>query len=102
MNMAQHAIEDGQTHDLTTVKQKLESVLPLIEVNAQVAEMQRQPVDAVIAAIAETGIFRAFVPKRYGGLEIDLNSFIDLGLAVSERCTSTGWVTTFYLSLIHI
>ena len=91
------AIADRPISDLTTVKKKLDDILPLIEANAELAETQRQPVDAVISALEETGIFRAFVPKRYGGLEIDLNSFIDLGLAVSECCTSTGWVTTFYM-----
>lgn len=97
MNMVERAIADRPISDLTTVKKKLDDILPLIEANAELAETQRQPVDAVISALEETGIFRAFVPKRYGGLEIDLNSFIDLGLAVSECCTSTGWVTTFYM-----
>lgn len=97
MNMAEHTITVGHDHGLTAVQQKLDCVLDLVEANAEIAETQRRPVDEVMTALAETGIFRAFVPKRYGGLEIDLDSFIDIGLAVSERCTSTGWVTTFYM-----
>jgi alkylation response protein AidB-like acyl-CoA dehydrogenase len=42
-------------------------------------------------------VFRSFVPKRFGGYEIDLELFLDIGVAVSEACASTGWITTFYM-----
>ena len=42
-------------------------------------------------------MFRSFVPKRFGGYEIDLDLFVDIGVAVSEACPSTGWITTFYM-----
>ena len=51
----------------------------------------------MIEALKTSGVFRAFVPKRFGGYEIDLDLFVDVGLAVSEACPSTGWVTTFYM-----
>jgi alkylation response protein AidB-like acyl-CoA dehydrogenase len=37
------------------------------------------------------------VPKAFGGYEIDLELFLDIGVAVSEACASTGWITTFYM-----
>jgi alkylation response protein AidB-like acyl-CoA dehydrogenase len=55
------------------------------------------PDDEVIAALKETGVFRSFVPARFGGYEIDLDLFADVGIAVSEACASTGWITTFYM-----
>lgn len=70
---------------------------PLIAENAREAERQRKPVDEVIEKLAATGVFKSYVPKRFGGFEIDTDTFIDVGLAVSEACTSTGWVTTFYM-----
>ena len=82
---------------LADVTERLEGVLPSIEAAAVQVEHDRKPADTVIEALEATGIFRSFVPKRYGGLEIGLDSFIDLGLAVSEQCTSTGWITTFYM-----
>jgi 3-hydroxy-9,10-secoandrosta-1,3,5(10)-triene-9,17-dione monooxygenase len=51
----------------------------------------------VIAALKASGVFRSFVPKRFGGYEIDLELFLDIGVAVSEACASTGWITTFYM-----
>ena len=54
------------------------------------AEQQRKPDDDVIEALEGTGVFRSFVPKQYGGYEIDLELFVDIGVAVSEACPSTG------------
>lgn len=77
--------------------ERVRSLAPLIAEHAGEAERERKPVDVVIRALEETGVFRSFVPKRFGGYEIDLDTFIDVGLAASEACTSTGWVTTFYM-----
>jgi len=70
-------------------------ILPLIEANADNAERQRKPVDSVMAAIEATGIYNFFVPRRYGGWELDLDTYVDLGMLLGEACASTGWVTTF-------
>jgi alkylation response protein AidB-like acyl-CoA dehydrogenase len=51
----------------------------------------------VIEALKASGVFRSFVPRRFGGYEIDLELFLDIGIAVSEACASTGWITTFYM-----
>lgn len=77
--------------------ERVRALAPLVGKNAERAESLRKPIDEVIVALEETGVFRAFVPKRFGGYEIDIDTFIDVGLAVSEACTSTGWVTTFYM-----
>jgi alkylation response protein AidB-like acyl-CoA dehydrogenase len=76
---------------------RVQGVVPLIASRAAEAEQQRKPDDDVIAALEETGVFRSFVPQRYGGYEIDLDLFVDIGVAVSEACPSTGWITTFYM-----
>ena len=51
----------------------------------------------MIEALKSSGVFRSFVPRRFGGYEIDLEQFVDVGIAVSEACASTGWITTFYM-----
>jgi alkylation response protein AidB-like acyl-CoA dehydrogenase len=75
----------------------VQEVVPLIASRAAEAEQQRRPADDVIEALKRTGVFRSFVPKRYGGYEIDLELFMDIGADVSEACPSTGWITTFYM-----
>lgn len=76
---------------------RVREVVPLIAERAADAEQQRKPDDDVIEALKDTGVFRSFVPKRHGGYEIDLELFVDIGVAVSEACPSTGWITTFYM-----
>ena len=61
------------------------------------AEAQRRPLDEVIEALKATGVFRSFVPARYGGYEIDMATFVDIGLAVAKADPSMGWITTFYM-----
>lgn len=68
---------------------------PLVAAHALECERLRHPVDAVWDAIRQTGVFYHFVPKRYGGLEFDIDSFIDAMLPIAEGCGSTGWVTAF-------
>ena len=87
------ATTDGAAGLLDRVRE----VVPLIAERAAEAEEQRKPDDDVIEALKRTGVFRAFVPKQYGGYEIDLELFMDIGVDVSEACPSTGWITTFYM-----
>lgn len=68
---------------------------PLLAAHAREAEQNRRPVPAVWNAIRKSGVFYHFVPKRYGGLEFDINSFIDVMLPLGEGCSSTAWVTSF-------
>jgi len=77
--------------------ERVRALVPWISEHAEQAERERKPVDAVIAALEETGVFKACVPRRFGGYELGPDALIDVGIAVSEACTSTGWVTTFYM-----
>jgi alkylation response protein AidB-like acyl-CoA dehydrogenase len=76
---------------------RVRAVTPLIAATAAEAEAQRRPLDHVIEALKATGVFRSFVPARYGGYEIDMSTFVDIGLAVSRADPSMGWITTFYM-----
>ncbi len=66
--------------------------MPLIAEHAPQAEADRKPVDTVIEALERSGVCKSLVPRPFGGYVIDNGSFIDIGIAVGEACTSTGWV----------
>ena len=38
------------------------------------------------------GLFRVLQPKRWGGYEMDLNTFYDVQLALAEGDMSTAWI----------
>ncbi len=73
------------------------ALAPLLAEHAEDAERNRRPPDHVIHALEEAGIFRLMVPRCYGGLELDLDAFLDVGLALCEGDGSMGWVSTFYI-----
>ncbi|HVV37422.1 MAG TPA: hypothetical protein VHC63_12510 [Acidimicrobiales bacterium] len=77
--------------------ERVAALLPMIASKSFEAEAQRRPLDEVIEALKETGVFRSFVPKRYGGYEIDMATYLDIGIAVATADPSMGWITTFYM-----
>ena len=70
---------------------------PLIREKAREGELARRPLDEVIDAVRESGLFSMMVPKRYGGHEIDIDTFFEVVLILSEADTSMGWLTGFYI-----
>ncbi len=68
---------------------------PLLAAHAAECERVRHPLVETWNAIRATGCFYHFIPKKYGGLEFDADSFIDAMLPLSEGCPSTGWVAAF-------
>src|SRR5262245_5492343 len=69
----------------------------LLAAHAAEAERIRKPVDAVIRALEEAEIFKLMVPRCYGGLELDLDTFFDVGVALGEGDASMAWVANFYV-----
>jgi alkylation response protein AidB-like acyl-CoA dehydrogenase len=72
--------------------ERTKALLPVIAERAQHAEDERRLPDATIDDIAATGFFRVMVPKRYGGLELDVSAVTDVGRLLGRACASTGWV----------
>jgi 3-hydroxy-9,10-secoandrosta-1,3,5(10)-triene-9,17-dione monooxygenase len=68
---------------------------PTLAAHSREAERLRRPVDSVWEALRASGIFYHFVPKIYGGLEFDLETYIDAMMPLGEGCSSTGWVAAF-------
>jgi 3-hydroxy-9,10-secoandrosta-1,3,5(10)-triene-9,17-dione monooxygenase len=42
----------------------------------------------------ECGFYRLLVPRRYGGLEVDVPTFYRLMTSIARGCPSTGWMLT--------
>jgi alkylation response protein AidB-like acyl-CoA dehydrogenase len=75
--------------------ERVRALAPMVAEHARQAEAERKPVDSVMKAIEDAGVYRYFVPKKYGGYEFSLESFMEIGMILGEACISTGWVTTF-------
>jgi 3-hydroxy-9,10-secoandrosta-1,3,5(10)-triene-9,17-dione monooxygenase len=56
------------------------------------ADSDRRIPDETIAEMKAAGLFRALQPKRWGGYELDLQTFYDVLLTLAQADMSTAWV----------
>lgn len=77
--------------------ERARGLLPLLRDEAPECERLRAPTDRVIAALRESGVFDMMVPRAYGGLELDLDAFLEVGLTLAEADVSMAWIATFYI-----
>jgi 3-hydroxy-9,10-secoandrosta-1,3,5(10)-triene-9,17-dione monooxygenase len=69
------------------------AIRPLLAEQRHLGEAQRRLTDTSVAALAEAGQLRMWVPARYGGLETDTSAAIDATAQVSAGDPAAGWVS---------
>ncbi|MEL6983991.1 MAG: hypothetical protein AAFO29_16320, partial [Actinomycetota bacterium] len=74
-----------------------ENLQPLLRDKAREAEIARRPLDEVIDAIADSGIFATLVPRSHGGHEADIDTFFEISLIISRADAAMGWLVAFYM-----
>jgi 3-hydroxy-9,10-secoandrosta-1,3,5(10)-triene-9,17-dione monooxygenase len=62
----------------------------LLERQAETEELRYYP-EATHEDFLDAGFYRILVPRRYGGLELDVPTFARVIVEVSRGCPSTGW-----------
>jgi alkylation response protein AidB-like acyl-CoA dehydrogenase len=83
------------TAEAVEILERVRALVPALAADAAEAERLRRPTDAQIHALEQAGVFRMMVPRCHGGLELDLDAFVEVGLALAEADVSIAWVTTF-------
>lgn len=82
--------------------QRARTLSKLLADEAREAEQLRRPTDRVIQALKDAEIFDLMAPHVYGGLEFDLDTFFEVGVALSEGDASMAWVANFYIEHVWI
>lgn len=70
----------------------LDAARPVIARNAADGAAARRIPQESLDALAEAGVFRLMVPKRYGGYEGGMATLLDAGASVAEADGAAGWV----------
>ena len=73
---------------------RVRALQPMLEGNAPAVEQARRVSEENIEALRKAGVFRIMVPRRFGGLETDIRTKIEVAREVAKGCGSTAWVTS--------
>ncbi|MER7834340.1 acyl-CoA dehydrogenase family protein [Streptomyces sp. NPDC096040] len=68
----------------------------LIGKHAAQGDTDRRLADEVVSALGEAGAFRLGAPKRFGGHEAPIRTWLDVCSAVAEADGGAAWVTTLF------
>ncbi|SHK75879.1 Acyl-CoA dehydrogenase [Pseudonocardia thermophila] len=72
---------------------RLADLRPLLRAEAARAEADRRVPDEVVEALRATGVFRIMQPRRWGGLEADFTTFMEVSEEIGRGDGSAAWVT---------
>src|SRR5712672_4791214 len=67
------------------------ALAPLITGDADEIEQTRRLTPAVTQALIENGLYRALLPKSFGGIEAPLDAFMQMQEEVAKADASTAW-----------
>ena len=61
--------------------------------DADACDRERRLTDRAIKEITDAGLIRLMTPKRFGGFQTDMRSFLDVTSELARGCCSSAWVT---------
>ncbi len=95
MTTVQASLDGGTaTADAAELVARVKELHPLLSKNAAAGEQDRRVAEESIEALAEAGLFRLTIPKRYGGYQTTMRTMLDVTAAVAEADGGTAWIVT--------
>src|SRR5579863_319296 len=78
--------------DSQELLRRARALIPMIAESAAAGERDRRVPPRIVAALKETGIFRALQPKRWGGYELQPTALYEAEMAVAQGDMSAAWI----------
>jgi alkylation response protein AidB-like acyl-CoA dehydrogenase len=91
-------VTDTLAADRGTLLTRAREIRPLLQRNAAQTDSLRRLPDEVVRALRDTGLCRLMVPKRFGGYQTSVRTYIEVMAEIGQGCGSTAWVA----SLINV
>jgi 3-hydroxy-9,10-secoandrosta-1,3,5(10)-triene-9,17-dione monooxygenase len=79
--------------DRTELVARAAALRDLLWDQAAECDRERRLTDAAVEAITAAGLMRLMTPRRFGGYEADLKTFLDVSTELGRGCCSASWVT---------
>ena len=71
---------------------RAQAMIPKLRELQEKTETDRRVSSEVFEEMIDAGFFRILLPRRFGGLEYGLDTFMDVAFEVARGCGATGWV----------
>jgi 3-hydroxy-9,10-secoandrosta-1,3,5(10)-triene-9,17-dione monooxygenase len=72
--------------------ERARALVPVLRERAARAEAARTLLPETEADLHRSGLFRITQPKRWGGMELDFVSMLDIPAELARGCASTSWI----------
>jgi alkylation response protein AidB-like acyl-CoA dehydrogenase len=73
---------------------------PLLKLHANAAEDARDLPAPVITALKNAGLHKIYMPRRFGGYEMDWGAHFAVSQEIAQACGSAGWIVSLVFSHI--
>lgn len=80
----------GITPETQELVARAKALRPILQKNAARGEDDRRVAEESIQAIADAGLFRITVPRRYGGYEVPFRTKLEVSAAIAEGDGATA------------
>ncbi len=84
----------GEAPSRADLIRRAADMVPRLRQRAADAEAARRMPDETQREFVEAGFYRIFMPKRWGGYEMDFTTIIDIAAELGRGCGSSAWVFT--------
>ncbi|MEU4805809.1 acyl-CoA dehydrogenase family protein [Actinosynnema sp. NPDC023587] len=81
---------------------RVRALVPLLRANAARCTEDRRVPRENLDALREAGLYRAGLPRHFGGLESDMRTKFAALVEVARGCGSTAWVSTIYTDAVFL
>lgn len=68
------------------------ALIPAIRARALTVDAERRVADETIAELLDANVLQMLAPRRFGGPQADLVTFLDAGIEIGRACGSTSWL----------
>jgi 3-hydroxy-9,10-secoandrosta-1,3,5(10)-triene-9,17-dione monooxygenase len=82
----------GVSHD--EALDRARSLIPVLRERAAQAEAQRATPAETVRDLHASGLLRILQPRRWGGMELEFVSYVDVPYELARGCASTSWNLT--------
>jgi 3-hydroxy-9,10-secoandrosta-1,3,5(10)-triene-9,17-dione monooxygenase len=82
----------AEAPDAAEIIARARAMISTLAARSLAARRQRRIPDETIAEMQRAGLFRVLQPKRWGGYEMDLVTFLEVQFALAQGDMSTAWI----------